>query len=285
MEIKNIVLDTCFVRSIIHNFNDDIEVLYYLKSYKDKVKFHIGDVALAELTLALLEDRIHFDDWKHRINLISEILDKDLPVLPGGNELAELAQLENKFYPPEVGGKIFYKESWKLISESKSEKDLAKGSVFNLKNSKQIRIRISKEIAQNVFDDERMKWAKYFRNMQNLLKDSKLSQDEIIELIRLGLDEDAHSSSPLSDKIDAMVCGLGRFVYLSLNNDSPYNPSSISRKGDTFDFSLLQCLSIPAILCTKDQRFKKHIELAKSKQANLVKLPDELLTYLKDNMV
>lgn len=283
--VKDIVFDTCFVRGVIHDYDNLLDIIEKIKPYKNNIKFHIGDAAIAEITLALLEDRILFSDWSERVKIISEILDYEYPVLPGGKELAEISKLENIFYPPEIGGSAYYKELWTLLKDAGKEEDLYSGKEFKLQDGTMVKIKVNLETAQSVFEEERIKWSKYFQTMSLLLKDKNLSQEEIITLIKYGLDKDSTSFPQLSEKVDAMVCALGRFVYLSINDTSPYNPESVKRKGDPFDFSLLQSLSLPAILVTKDLRFKKHIELSNSKQLDMIKLPEEMLTYLSSNLV
>jgi hypothetical protein len=276
-----VVFDTCMVRGVIHNHDDSIQKLTEMSAYKLKVSFRIGDTALSELCLALLDDRLPWNDWSDRIAHINNILDPNLPVLPGGRELTTLVDPTQSVYPQDIGGTEYWKAAWQLIADARSDNDIIQGREFTFTDGTVVRIRATKETAQAVFDDERTKWAKYFESMQSLLSGSHLTQQQIISLIRKGLDTNGTEAPPLSSQYDAMVCSLGRFIYLSLNGQQPYNPRSVKRDGDPFDFSLLHALPLPARICTKDKRFKSHVDLSSSTQSDRVMLPEQLLEWLR----
>lgn len=217
-----------------------------MQKYRDKVQFRIGDTSLSELALALLEDRLPWQDWIDRVRLIDDLLDKDMPVLPGGRELTTLVDPTESVYPIEVGGIEYWKFSWQLLIESESEYKIQEGKEYDLANGQRIRIKATLSMAQAAFDDERTKWARFFDKMKSLYSGQLLKQQDIISIIRKGLDNDATKSQMLSSQYDAMVCSLGHFIYLSLNGKEPYNPRSVKRNGDPFDFSLLQSLALPA---------------------------------------
>src|SRR4051812_28905446 len=87
-----LALDTCAVRSHVHQdtVRPDLESL---ARQRGQVLVSISDVAAAELLVALLEGRIPWDAWKERVRQLDSILDPDLPILPGGRQLAEMAGL------------------------------------------------------------------------------------------------------------------------------------------------------------------------------------------------
>jgi hypothetical protein len=249
--------------------------------YRDKVLFRIGDASLSELALALLEDRLPWQNWIDRVHLIDSLLDKDMPVLPGGRELTTLIDPTESLYPPEVGGIEYWKFSWQLLVGSKSESEIQAGKEYDLTNGTRVRIKATLSMAQAAFHDERTKWAHFFDKMKSLCADQSLTQNGIIDLIRKGLDTDATKVPSLSGMYDAMVCSLGRFIYLSVNGKDPYNPRSVKRDGDPFDFSLLHALALPARVCTKDKKFKSHVDLSGTTQKDLLLVPDQLIGWMK----
>lgn len=276
-----VVFDTCTVRGIIHNHEDSVSKLNEVLIFRDKVHFRIGDASLSELAFALIEKRLPWQDWTERVHLIDNILDKDMPVLPGGRELTTLVDPKESVYPPEVGGIEYWKFSWRFLIDSKSEPEIQAGKEYDLSDGRRIRIKATLPMAEAAFDDERTKWARFFDKMKSLCSGQSLTQEEIVGLIRKGLDIDPTKVPLLSSQYDAMVCSLGRFIHLSLNGKEPYNPRSVKRDGDPFDFSLLHALALPARVCTKDKKFKNHVDLSGTTQKDLLLLPDQLIGWLK----
>lgn len=86
-----VVFDTCTVRAVIHGCATALDELGQIGALRTKARFRIADPAVAELLLALRENRIAWTDWKKRVHCIGGILDQEMPIMPGGKELSEMA--------------------------------------------------------------------------------------------------------------------------------------------------------------------------------------------------
>jgi len=116
--------------------------------------------------------------------------------------------------------------------------------------------------------------------MRALIAGNSISQEQIIKLIKSDLDKDGGN---ISNKLDAMASVLGRYIYLSVTSNNPYNPSSEKRRGDIFDFNSLMYLSIDTIICTYDKKFQQLVKLSNSNQSDRVLLPEEVFKILKSS--
>jgi hypothetical protein len=277
-DMKCVVFDTCTIRAIIHGCADAIAEWQKIMTFKDKMRFRIGDVALAEITLALGEERIHWTDWKNRVMLINDLLDDEIPILPGHRELE---QLRRGIANEEPGGIRFSKAIWHHISSSNSETDLQKETSFTGEDGQVYLVKgwdLSR--AAGIIERDRDYWADSFDDIKAKAGSLKLSEEQTVTIIAEELDNKVEIDPPLSVVLDAQIRSRARFVYLSLNNKEPYNPRSKKRRGDFFDFTLLACLGLPAVICTRDHKFKTHVDLTKSYQSDQIMLPVELIDWL-----
>lgn len=277
---KTILFDTNFIRGVIHNDKDAVKYLKRFKKYKHKVNFKLHEIAVVEIALALLEERVDFSEWKMRIGLFNNILDPEMPILPGGNEFAQLANLEDTTESKEVGGLEFYKCLWMLMNNLNSKDHLINGDVFTLKNGDKIRIGINVKKSKEVIESAKETWIKFIDNMRKLIAGNSISQEQIIKLIKSDLDKDGKNRS---NKLDAMASVLGRYIYLSVTSNNPYNPNSEKRSGDIFDFNSLMYLSIDTIICTYDKKFQQLVKLSNSSQSDRVLSPEEVFKLLKSS--
>jgi len=67
--------------------------------------------------------------------------------------------------------------------------------------------------------------------------------------------------------------------------ETPYNPGSNKRQGDSFDMDLLLALSRTSIVCTLDERLRKHLKAAGSHQISQVLTPPKLVERLETSML
>src|SRR5438105_2664947 len=108
-----IILDTSVVRNHVHQDLVRID-LDLLRAARETVLVSLSDVTNAELLQDLFSGAITWEAWS-RIVELDALLDRELPILPGGRELAVMAGLYDDPDFSEANSKIYYRESWRLL--------------------------------------------------------------------------------------------------------------------------------------------------------------------------
>jgi len=277
-----IVLDTCTVRALVHRTGAQLD-LDSMKARKGAIRVSVADPAYAELLFALYEERIAWLDWHASIAALDLVLDTELPVLPGGVELAAMAGLKAR---PRLFSdtKRYQQTIWRLLADARSVGDLERGSEFSDSAGKRFRVHFDEATAKAALHESRTGWVDHIRLVQTLLGGQGVTQEEFVELIAVGLDsrgEKVEGVEASSERLNAMAAALGRFAFLSNAGKTPYDPESSGRRGDVFDFALLLALALPAVVVTLDGRFKKHLDLSKCTQARRLILVEEFNERLR----
>ncbi|MBP8017107.1 hypothetical protein KAZ01_03805 [Candidatus Gracilibacteria bacterium] len=281
-KIPVVVFDTCVIRNIIH---DDKTVLADWDSifiYKNKTKFHISDIAIAELALALLQNRISFNDWERKIKKINKIIDCNMPILPSGNELSALIENKRLSYPKVAGGQAYWKAVWKMFFEAKNFDTIKNGVIFKGDDGIEYKIKIDDNYANSILESERITWNKYFESMRMLFGGSNISEKDILLILNEGMDKDVSTNPSQSQIYAPMLHALARLIHLYVYDVVPhYNPKSKKRRNDPLDYSLIQSLSLPAIICTSDVRLKKMLSETKLNNIDTIILLSDLKKWLE----
>lgn len=278
-----VVLDTCVIRAHAHHSGSQLD-LASVEARKGELRVSIADPAYAELLFALFEERLAWADWHASVGTLDKVLDADLPVLPGGIELAAMAGLRS---PPRLFAdtRRYQQAIWHLLTAAASLSDLERGTEFSDSAGERFRVRFDAAAAKAAANEARVGWIDHIRLVQALLQGQGVTQDALIALIALGLDsrgEHVSQGGSPSQQLNAMTAALGRFAFLSVGGRTPYNPESPGRRGDVFDFSLLLALALPAVVVTLDERFKKHLDLSGCTHAKRLLLVDEFNARVKD---
>lgn len=286
-----VILDTCFIRNIIHekkicflfyNKESYIKILNELIKLKDKADFRIGETAFAELIRQLLEKRIKFKEWEKRIKLFDDLLDNNLPIQYFGVDLSVDMQIKKNQIHSKGFSIAYWKSVWSNVRISKYKDDLKKEIKYEDNVGNIYRTKIYEDIVKRVFEEELSNWICYFRNIKseieeyNVKNNQRISkQNEIIKLIEDDLINDGYDLNKVKDFNHV----ISKYVELYLKNQ--YRPESAKRDGDVFDFSFLHILSKPAIICTTDKKFQRFVRESKAPNSDNIMLPIELLKYLK----
>src|SRR5579883_3294380 len=88
------ILDTSVIPLHLHKDNERI-YLSLIKGSWDQLSGSLPDTAILELLKQLLEGGISWSDWE-RIDVLNDVLDADMPVVPGGSVLCQMAGLSNE---------------------------------------------------------------------------------------------------------------------------------------------------------------------------------------------
>lgn len=277
-----LALDTCAVRAHVHQDAErpDLTLLAGQKG----VLVSISDVASAELLIALLENRIPWDAWTKRIQELSTVLDPELPILPGGRQLAEMAGLVPSVGASVDDAKAHSRALWRLLASATSPDDLKRGTTYTDSRGTQ-GIKADLPTAQQVITDERQGWIKFIDKMKSFVTQGGWSLNKVQAIVTAGLQPQAGESSDLAAKLDALSRFLSGRIHQAAEPHEPYDPAGKKRKNDGIDLSLLYALAFPAVICTTDQWFINRVRESGSPQATQIVTVVELNELLRKGTI
>lgn len=276
--IKNVCLDTCAIRNIIHE-NKDVPKLFRKISERHHVKFKIAETALAEIIQDFYDGSINLKDWKNKRDNINNFLYQDCPIQEQGYNLS--IEMETFIVSKTRKGEFnnnYWKKCWKIICTLDDLEDLNKEYHYYY-NHNPYKIQINPEVIEKVFKESRDEWIEYFKNVKSLnLDESHNKEKDILKIFKNEFSKDYNI-----DKMADFIHALSHYTYLSLVKKTPYNPESKKRKNDSIDFSFLQLLSKPAIFCSEDKNFRTLVHQSSAPNAFNVKSIQELINYYNNN--
>ncbi len=275
-----LALDTCAVRAHIHQ---DLERpdLKLIGENRDLVLVSISEVAVAELLIALLENRITWGDWTQRIHELNSVLDPEMPILPGGPMLAAMAGLftESEFNIDD--GKSHGQAMWRLLVSATSPDDLKRGIKYQDSQGTHL-IKADLALAKNVVSEERDRWIKFIDKMKCLAKDAGWSPEKVKAIVLVELQPKSGEAPDFAVKLDLLGHFLADRISHAAQSDSSYDPTSKKRKNDGIDISLLYLFALPAIICTVDKWFIGRVQEAESPQSSQIITITELNAHLRN---
>jgi len=277
---ERILLDTVVARKILHGDPDAIDVDAFAR-LRDAHPVSLADGAFAELTRQVVEGRVPLQDLRRRVDRLDAILDRDLPVAPGGVELATLAGLRSLPGVDLDEMRAYYRETWRYLRTRRSAGDLAKPAFYELPSGKRYKIGpLDAEHITSAFEDASDRWAAWVERagaeLLRLQMDGHALDDEDLRaLVRLFLA--AEMSEAALDKIDLAVRVIARRTREASRKHQAYRPAG---PNDALDLDLLFGLALPAWVCTQDERLIRLARETGSADAKQVMSPAELLERL-----
>lgn len=281
MGATRVVVDTCVVRGHIHS--DGALLADWAPLVETgTIAVSIPDTCVAELLLALLEERISWADWRARVPEISSLLDPAMPVLPGNRELAYMVGLSTNAKAYEIPMETQSRAMWAALLQAENREDL--GAPFDVTSADGSTISVSLGVAQakEIVEEFRDYWFSYIRVLWGSYCIDPPSGPEIDRIVSEGALQLFGGSEANCARIDAMVRLLSRYAKLAIQSKTPYNAESERNRGDWFDYLMLMALGLPAVLCTTDTRLIDKVTETGSTQASLILTPEQLLTAAQD---
>lgn len=261
-----VLLDTNIIRKHIYGDPDGLD-LGLIEDRLSVLRVSLADAAMVELAAdLLLEKSVAFDAWQKAVAAFNKILDPELPIFPGGSELADLAGLR---VGPKVfteDSKLYYQASWNLLFQARSEADLERGISYRDSEGEK-ELRFDKQRLLDVIDGQRAGWIGNIQRLSGLLTTLSVGRNQVKGLINMGLRPIEDEPQDFDLKLDAVGQAWATFLAMSLPSPSAYNPSGAKRQGDVFDFSLLFALALPdVVIVTADSKFVNRSRETKSPQ-------------------
>ncbi|HSN98055.1 MAG TPA: hypothetical protein VLS89_07140, partial [Candidatus Nanopelagicales bacterium] len=272
-----VVLDIVTVRKLVHGDRDAID-LDALAAHRDNHPISIADGALTELARGLGEGRLPMDRWAESARELNEVLDPDLPVCPGGFELAAIAGLRPFHGVDFEGTRTYYRETWRYLCSRRRPEDLREPGHYDGPDGKRYPLRLYPLHIEPVFAYAGRRWEEWMRDaareLAALRKDSELEDEELRRLIRLHLR--MNMSAEGLDKIDLAV----RVVALRTAQVSRGGEDQAGEGKEGVDVDLLFATALPAVICTQDEVLLDLARKTRSGDAWRVMDPPALLTWL-----
>lgn len=251
-----LVLDTGCVRNLIHS-SEPLADFEQLRA-NETINVSIAEPAFAELICAVQQGRVGWEDWRTALATLAQTLDTELPVLPGRQQLCEMAINQ---VPPNAVAHI--QNGWTHLVEAEQQSHLSRRRTYTAADGEDYEIIADLPAAQIIRQEVHQDWICIIHRLQRILRPMNPSDNEIESIVSQGFDV---PEGLTADRLDAAVRFLTRFVRLALQNRPPYNP--IANANDGFDFELLYSLCLEdAVLCTTDGRFCNIVRATGSHQA------------------
>lgn len=286
-----IVLDTNTIRNLIQGAGPkgDPSLLLDLNTLANAKGSHpvsIADPAWAELIAQLARGAIPFGAWSKAIHQINQILDPDLPIVPGGRELAVMSGLINDpaFNFPQMCA--YYRAVWTFLTEAKSPESFQQSYTFTTPDGQRQRIgpidltRPSEDIKERG-----AAWRAYLSRVVNIARGARgdsvnleKSRDlpifeDIIQLIQAHLS--INLPPALVDRLGLYIHVLARHSLRAITKDSEE-----CDQNDAMDLDILYAVVLPAVICTTDKAMRRLARETGASDGNKVMSPSELLTWL-----
>lgn len=280
-----VLLDTNVVRKHIHGDPDQMD-LGLIRSRLSVLRVSLADAAMVELAAdLLLEESVGFNPWQRAVAEFNEILDKELPIFPGGSELADLAELRVGPTVFTEDSKLYYQASWRLMGQAQSASDLETGIIYrDSEGDKQLRF--DKGRLSEIIEGQRAGWIGNIQRLSGLLAALSVSKRQVRSLINMGLQPIGGDSPDFASKMDAVGQAWATFLAASLPSPSAYNPQGARRQGDVFDFSLLFALALPdLVIVTADSKFVNRSRDTKAPQTARLLTTVEFNNKLEDGSI
>jgi hypothetical protein len=275
-----ILLDTVVARKVLHGDPDAID-LDALSRAKGAHPISLADGAFAELTRQIVEGRVPLRDVVRRAERLDAVLDAQLPVAPGGVELAALAGLRPLPGVDLDEMRAYYRETWRYLRTRRSVGDLSKPGFYDLPSGKRFRIGpLDPTHTKPLFEDASERWATWVERagaqFRGLNRDGhELDDEELRQLVRLFLGTDMDEAA--LDKIDLAVRVLARRAREAAKERHPHRPQG---PNDALDLDLLFGVALPGWVCSQDGRLVRLARETGSADGERVMAPPELLERL-----
>ena len=287
-ESWRIVLDTNAVRNVVQGASDPTQVLDLdaLAQLKGKHTVSISDPTFVELLVQLLRGSIPWTQWSERAPLLEKVLDPNLPFLPGGRELANMAGLTHDLAlvgMDKDGGydqaqsEAYSQAVWRFLSKAKGPADFQKSLVYSAPNGQRFKIGpIDVSKPDELVHARGSGWMGYLGRMVHLARHSgrTWTADELRAEYLSAFKVEYPPAA--ADRLGLLADVLTNFTAKAINHPD-YKP----KPNDSMDFEVLFATVLPAVVCTSDVKMRKAARESLSSDGKLVMNPLELVAWLK----
>jgi hypothetical protein len=274
--IDRVLLDACAVGHAIGG-GPDLDFFRDLRDWRGDHLVSIADGAYAELVQGLLDPKgIESGLWIAIVQALKDVLDPEMPIAPGGLELAALAGLVEA--PLDLGQmRAYYKALWSQVAAVQASGDLDREYEYTEPGGRRKLLPALRQANVQVFKDEADRWGASMDALGAAVKGINLPNDvlreRLVEYNRRNLT--ATMGIAQLDKIDLALRVLAN---RALQAAGDYQPEGAN---DPFDFALLFGIPLPAVICTRDGGLLARVAEAQSHDGWKVMTPVEVLAWLR----
>lgn len=285
--LVRIVLDTCTIRNHLHELGHRLD-FSAINSSTEQLRFSVAGGAGFELLEQLTAGRLPWSEWP-KISTLTPYLDDRWPLLPTGRQLAALAGTQTDISIDVEAERLHLRACWRFQTIARSNEDLTqKRASYRGADGKEYAIQLNHAALASAGSQQRRSWIDYIDHIRTLapqLGFTKLDEASIVALMKSNPNAYPGDPPDFGDRLDAVSRMIARLVAQSLNRTAPYNPSSVKRRGDAFDISLLFYVPLPSVICTADERFVNRLRDTGAPHAKQVVTVNELNNLMRNNGV
>lgn len=276
-QVDRILLDTIVVNNILHEHPSALDVRM-LKEGIGEHPISLADSSFAEIARGLATRKLPVELWARRIAVLDDLLDPELPVLPGGAELAALLGLRSARGLDFEGTRAYYRGVWAYLRSRRTPADLERPGSYVDAAGRRYEVKLDAAHIESTFEDAGLKWANWVQEagaqLAKLLHGGDhLAEEDLRELIRVFLGMDMKSAA--LDRIDLAIR-----VIAARTREAAVNGYHPTKPNDAMDFDLLLALPLPAVVCTQDTRLIRLAAQTGAEDAWRVMDPPALLDWL-----
>ena len=240
-----VVLDTCVVRNLAHLVGSKMDV-GLAESNRHDFQFMVAHAAVGEILEQILEGKLRVEEWQTAALALERFLSPCLPVFPRLREIPGIRQFVGENL---VESSLVVEPSrdlWRLLIEI-DDPDWPNQA--------------DKTSFDELINPTRGEYGNLFSHLGDTGEFQDASQAEMISSVQDFL-ERTYGNGNLLKMMEIPSMALGRFLYLRMQTPA-YNPFSIDRRTDPYDFEMLHVTVVPETLfCTSDKRLLTHLELS-----------------------
>ncbi len=280
--VERVVLDAVTVRKIVLAEDEALD-LAALDRLRGAHPISLAASALAELGFPLAESRVPPRSWARRLDRLDRVVDPDLPVVPGGWELAALCGVRPMVGFDEPAMRRCYRAAWEHLKVASSPADLERPCVYELGDGRRRRweFELDRTQVRPGLDEPGDRWRAWSRAIGATLRKlagsgSGLSVADLSELasafLRMDLTQDAVC------KLDLFVRIIAKRAYDAARKRESY---AAQQREDALELNLLFGLSLPMVVCTYDAVVRSIATRSGSVDAWRLMSPATLLSWLE----
>lgn len=273
-----VVLDTTTVWKIVQGDRDALD-LGALSRHTGRRTVSVTDGAMAELSWSFVEGRLPVATWTKAARRLDELLDPDLPVCPGGLELAAMAGLRSLHGVELEGMRTCYREAWRFLCSRTRPEELREPGYYDGPDGRRHRLRLIPLHIEIQLAGAGGRWDEWVRAAVAELASWRaageaLNEEAVRRMIRLHLRMDM--SEEAIDRLDLAVRAIAHRTAWS----SWQRGSEPREDVEVVDIDPLFVIALPAVLCTHDQGLIRLARETGSEDSWRVMDPPALLEWL-----
>lgn len=251
--MTRVAVDTCVIRDLGYAEPEPAWLRVFIRMKGSGFLFSLFDHTPAELTAQVLRGSLTIEVLGKALGRASSIVDKQLPVLPGGKSLLEYAGIVSG-PTPALSHELLAQLVWGNLLAARSVKDLTVPILTTGRNGRAIELNLDPQEVTMSLDESRQRWIDAIKRVDFMPPgEFQRRRKELLRDLGNELCLKSNTVPPLDVRLEFL---LRHRVYIAIERNRPegrrLNPESSKRRNDGIDFQMGLALALPALVCAED---------------------------------